>query len=231
MINNLIIETTRSCNMSCEHCLRGKSEHLTMSTSHIITLAEQLSNTHVSSICFSGGEPSLVPDVIEHTIAAFSLHNVTIDSFYIATNGLNVPVEFILACLRLYAFCGEKEYCSLEVSNDFYHAEQDSYSTELLDGLAFFRRKFANEASHNFICLNEGNYEEYYGDSERTPDSVEITSYESLDEVDFYLNCHGQLINGCDWSYTNQPEHIICHVSELSSFVTNLRKEYILCGK
>jgi len=30
-ISDLIIESTRRCNMTCDHCLRGKSEALNMS--------------------------------------------------------------------------------------------------------------------------------------------------------------------------------------------------------
>jgi hypothetical protein len=37
----------------------------------------------------------------------------------------------------------------------------------------------------------------------------------SYTEGDLYLNCKGNIINGCDWSFENQdnPKNIISHVS------------------
>jgi hypothetical protein len=36
--------------------------------------------------------------------------------------------------------------------------------------------------------------------------------------IDFYLNCKGEIINGCDWSYSSQRKHKICDVADLGSY-------------
>jgi hypothetical protein len=34
-----------------------------------------------------------------------------------------------------------------------------------------------------------------------------------------YLNCNGNIINGCDWSYENQEKYKICAVEDLKMFL------------
>ena len=41
-IENLILEVTRKCNMSCAHCMRGNAEELDLSFSTIQPLLDRL---------------------------------------------------------------------------------------------------------------------------------------------------------------------------------------------
>ena len=64
-ISNLVVEVTRRCNMSCDHCLRGCGQNMDLQDKHIETLTSQLENGYISNITFSGGEPSLNVKAIE----------------------------------------------------------------------------------------------------------------------------------------------------------------------
>ncbi len=224
---NLIIETTRRCNMSCAHCLRGESQQLTLPPDVPDILFRNLNICGIDNIhiTFSGGEPSLVPEVLRNTLLSLKKHSIALDSFYIATNGLDIPEAFILNCLRLYHYSEDKSACLVHISNDYYHALEGNYSTELLSGLSFFERKFSDEATSDFNCINEGRYKEIFNDSKRQPDSYDIQTKDDFHNANIYLNCYGELINGCDWSYSSQPSHHLCHVANFATYYNSLKEE------
>lgn len=224
-IQNLIIEVTRKCNMACEHCLRGNAQNKIMKHEYIDSFLSQCK--YVSSVTFSGGEPNLHPEIIEYFLEQCKLKNISIGFFYIATNGLNISLEFIIVCLKLYSYCSEKEYCSIQVSNDIFHANENKYNTELLDGLSFFSRKNTEErynyGGYRFL-ISEGRAKENFN-PERKNSVQKIKTIEDFNDSQIYLNCNGQIINGCDWSYTSQNKHILCSVENLQTYFNTLQNE------
>jgi organic radical activating enzyme len=227
-MNNLIIETTRRCQFNCDHCLRGTQQPVTMAKQHITTLCEYLQDDYISQLTFSGGEPSL-PDAvegIEFTLSELKRHNIALGGFYIATNGYEITESFIMACIKLRNYAGEKDMCEVSISNDYFHSKCGNYDTELLDGLAFFTRKHKEESyiGHDDNWLNEGNYAEHYANGKEVP-TTKIVTQENYDEAEIYLNVFGYVINGCDWSYTSQPLHTLCHVDNLAEYYSNLKGE------
>ncbi len=222
-LQNLIIEVTRKCNIKCEHCLRGNAQKMVIDTKYIDSLLDQVE--YIGNICFTGGEPSLATHIIEYTLSELKRLNIRIGFFFIATNGVNVPEEFVIACLKLYAYCEEKDMCQVAISNDSYHAREASYSTELLDGLRFCNRRNAEEGytyMNGRNLINEGRAVDFGSLHNLT--SARITSREEFEEAQIYLNCKGYIINGCDWSYNsqNRKENIVCHVDKLSEFYNTL---------
>ena len=211
----VIIEVTRRCNMECAHCLRGCQQNKDISIAHIDELLSRVD--YINSITFTGGEPSLNVKAIEYTLEQCKDRGIEVGSFYIATNGKIIDESFIIACLKWYAYCYEKGMCSVNVSNDGWHAEEGNYNTELLDGLSFFSRKHSEESVYYYqSAINEGNaYENGIGARENTDYGFKIDD-ELFFEGDVYLNVNGDIISGCDWSYESQEEHKVCHVSELS---------------
>jgi hypothetical protein len=146
--------------------------------------------------------------------------NISIDGFYIATNGLTISEEFILVCLRLFSYAQAKDLCSVHVSNDVFHANEGSYNTELLDGLSFFGRKFSEERYNYYgyrALIGEGRAKENFGDT-RKVFTTKVETKNDLDSTDVVLNCNGQIINGCDWSYASQKKHMLCSVDKLSEY-------------
>ena len=217
-IPNLIIEVTRKCNMSCEHCLRGDAKNLNIDHKYIDSLLEQVEE--IGNVTFSGGEPSLNLETLEYFLSEVKRLHIYVDFFYIATNGLVVSEEFVMFCLKMYSYCGMKEDCRVDVSNDMYHAQEGDFDLDLLSGLSFFGRKFENDG-YNYrygkdsMLVNEGR------SSDGNGHNVTVYDIESMDDFNgatIYLNCKGEIINGCDWSYVSQSKYKLCDVSELTGF-------------
>lgn len=226
-IQNLVIEVTRKCNMACEHCLRGEATKLEMKKEYIDSLLSQVES--INMVTFSGGEPSLNVPIMEYFLEQCKLHNIYVGSFYIATNGMKVKEEFVLFCLRMYSFCEEKEMCQVNISNDLYHENEGSFDDSLLSGLSFFSKKF-EEDGYNYqygnSLIQEGKAKTELGMG-RTPNKGETKSKMDLDsfnDTEIYLNCKGEIIYGCDWSYANQRHHKLCNVDELTAFYEALEE-------
>ena len=64
MIQELILEVTRRCNMSCAHCLRGDAQALNMPREIIDKVLDSVES--IGSVLFTGGEPSLNLEVIRY---------------------------------------------------------------------------------------------------------------------------------------------------------------------
>jgi len=221
-IGNLIVEVTRKCNIYCDHCLRGEPMNVNMKKEYIDSLLNQVDS--IGSVCFSGGEPTLNLSIMEYFLDQCKDRRIDIGSFYIVTNGKNVAVNFVSFLLKLYSYCDDKESCSVQVSNDYYHKIECTYDISMLEGLKFFSKKYGKDGydyDNDTFLKTEGRRE----GKKNKPiviDEKRITVNEFEDEVEVYLNCKGEIINGCDWSYTNQKLHKLCDVGELSNYYQEL---------
>ena len=225
-IQSLVIEVTRKCNLSCAHCLRGDSQNVVISNEWIDILLSQVES--IGAVTFTGGEPSLAVERIEYFLNKCKELGISIESFYIATNGVAISEEFVIVCLRLYSYCGEKEMCSVDISNDYYHSIEESYDTELLDGLSFVKRKFEKEGydyQNGKSLINEG-YAQQNGIGARNLLSGGIATTDDFNDNEVYLNCKGNIIAGCDWSYESQDneDNILCTVNDLTAFYEKLEE-------
>lgn len=216
-IQSLLIEVTRKCNMACNHCLRGEQENKDVSYMDIGLLLDQL--TYIGQVTFTGGEPSLNVSAIEFFLTEVKRRDIRIGFFYIATNGKKISVDFVMVCLKLYSYCDEKDMCTVHVSNDIYHQNEGSYNTELLDGLSFFRRKYEEEGKYlNGYLINEGNaLLNGIGTRNLRNTLKDIKTREDFQNTEIYLNCNGEIVVGCDWSYESQNDNVFCKVDELES--------------
>jgi hypothetical protein len=150
--------------------------------------------------------------VIQETIAAAKRHNVGIGNFYIATNAIEASDEFLLAVMALYCYCDENEISSLDWSNDSHHPELTA--TDKLEVFKFARARYGD---YEPGVLSEGRAAEW-------SDGPAVESYgfsiegDCVTEGTLYLNCEGNIVSGCDWSYDSQRDkcNIVCHVNEFS---------------
>jgi len=227
-INETIIEVTRKCNMSCDHCLRGCAQSIDIDHKHIDALFDNCE--YIGSLALTGGEPSLNIAALEYVLESAQRHDVGIGNFYIATNGSEISIEFVVFCLKLYAYCDEKNVCTVQVSNDNYHMAEGTYDTELLDGLGFFSRRETEEA-RRINLIDQGRAAEFeLGGRENIDYAFTVEDDDDtprVDEGEVYLNAKGYIVSGCDWSYENQEEHIVCHVDNLT-FEALKNYEYII---
>ena len=227
IIDSLIIEVTRRCNMSCSHCLRGDAENVDMDIKYVDTLFSKIDQIY--TLTFTGGEPSLVPDIIHQVLDSANRNDVEITNFYLVTNSKKITMEFIQVLLRIYQeyhnFYNEEDMPIIQWSNDIYHDEDeiDKEGLRLLKALKFASpRNKKNDAEYSLI--DQGKASLYYAcDRVVEPDEFEIEEDEysiTIREGSLYLDCNGYLIAGCDWSYENcdNEDHLsrICPVNEFS---------------
>ena len=82
--NSLILEIIRSCNMNCEHCLRGNPDPVQMTQMDVRRLFGQI--TRAGTVVVTGGEPTIHPNFSE-ILYEVADHADQCYSGYMATNG------------------------------------------------------------------------------------------------------------------------------------------------
>jgi len=205
-IDRLIVEVTRKCNITCDHCLRGDAEKINMKVKYVDALFSQINS--IDNITFTGGEPQLVPGIIEKIRYSAMIHDIEINNFYCVTNGLVNSKKFVEVMQSWWNFCTDNDISMVEISTDTFHQHQGYLDDDLrLFNLDFVNKKSKMDRSNKWI-INEGRAAEYgIGFRANTADSFYKEEYkDTLQIMDgtLYLNCYGQLINGCDWSYESQ---------------------------
>lgn len=112
--SSLILEVTRKCNLHCAHCLRGDAQCVDMSKSTIDKLMPMLGK--VSSVTFTGGEPSLNTGIIEYFFKRFEETHSYVPSFFVATNGIGKERQLELCRILMEAYAnmdeGDRECCA-----------------------------------------------------------------------------------------------------------------------
>jgi len=204
-VNNLVIETTRRCPLECSHCLRGDTQQIDMVAHYLNDFLKPV--TEIGMITFTGGEPFLNPDCIEHFINTCKRNNIYVGDFYIATNGLifneysALAEKGLMQIARLYALCCDNDVSSIDISRTQFHEGKIDNSNLL------YAFKFVGERepmSDNSI-IAEGRALEY-GLGTRSLNTEDLINWDYPEDVTFYLNCKGEVCFDCDFSYETQDE-------------------------
>lgn len=218
---NLVIETTRRCNLECTHCLRGKRQNLNMNTFFMHQLFKEID--YISCVTFTGGEPTL-PSGLK-AIEYYINHGPETGSFYIVTNGKKRRAEFPSLVMKLWNFCDDNDISSIDISYDQYHGvenyQRHTFEAWLTETMLYeYGIELPMNRKEVYNVIMEGKAKEW---GNREPKKEEIIWNYGYDddkenievrEGNIYLNCKGEVIAGCDWSYENQSDHIICTVED-----------------
>lgn len=175
-VEQLILEVTRMCNMSCKHCLRGCSQNVYMTKEMVDTIFKDVDS--IGSIVFTGGEPFLNLDIIAYTLEVIKRNNIYVGEFFIVTNGklyeqkqievCNAWMEYIISNnfnltssvpRNQMKFISQEDlfnYSGIAVSLDEYHEEIPMENYIKYRMLSYYNttKEHYNE---NFKLLNEGN--------------------------------------------------------------------------
>jgi len=213
-VDNLIIEITRRCNKACYFCLRGEAQNIDISDEILETFLKRFS--YINTLTITGGEPSLAPQKIMRIIEIIKQNRISLNSFYIATNGEEASSEFVNSLLQLYLECEDPEMSSVDISNtDNYDEYSDAVRT--LQVFRFTNLKYNDYSEANWI--DEGLAQEN-GVGKRAvsvyPIVVKESEYDdiSIEEGDIYLNALGDIIGCCNLSYESQDDYTICHYDD-----------------
>ena len=226
-IQEVMIEITRTCNMACSHCIRGKSQKGVITKETIRNFFLNLEVEKIGNLVFTGGEPSLNPEVIQYTIDVLNEQGILFDGFYIATNGTqhSKTNEFLMMLIKLYSEAQDVGMCSVLVSRDDYHLEAGiEGADDMYESLRFVRIEDGNsdyELFNDGFAFDNGNplaIKTY--DLGNVSISIEESNgfYEIENEEPLYLSVNGDIGIGCNFSYeTFDSELIIANIDNIDS--------------
>ena len=227
-VSNLTIELTRRCNLSCDHCLRGTAQNCDIDKKHIDAAFQKFDRIY--TLCLTGGEPSLVPELIRYVVKQIKKNKVSIGNFNITTNAVKVSNAFISAIMELYLVCEDKECCMLSVSNDGYHADSIEKDLErnyqLLEVFKFTsRRQSKNTNYYHDSIIDQGNGRNW-GGKQLDVGTLSINEDNEIEGM-IYINALGNVVADCDMSYESQD----CEALQVFNIADNVNikkkiKEY-----
>lgn len=217
--SHLIIEVTRRCNTICKHCLRGKAENKDINITDMENVLKQFD--YIDGITFTGGEPSLNPQAIKVFIELCKKHNVRVGNFGITTNAIQASDEFLHIIMDLWLFCDDNSRSRLLISNDIFHKYNNSpREINRLKTFSFTSMFLSEPENQSITYLNQGYHAKNSGDGEDIiPIDINNLAYNDfqqgrLDSLEIHLNCNGEVILGCSWSYENQGKYMLCKADE-----------------
>ena len=219
-LTDCIIEITRKCNLSCEHCLRGDAENVDIDLSYIDRLFQ--STNYISCLTITGGEPALNIEAIRYIYDCIIRYDVKIGNFFLVTNGLLNQTELLIEVIKLYEICRDNEITSVAISHGFFHGYDLDEIKSPLKYLKFFEDT-KNDPDYDFV-IPEGRGEDCsYMEKDEIDYPLTYTCYDS-DVIDddseitidnmFYLNAKGDIVTNCDWSYQTQEKQKLANITE-----------------
>jgi len=132
---NLMLEVTRKCNLTCEHCMRGEPQNIDMSDEILEKVFSQVKQIYHLSL--TGGEPFLAPDVIEKMVDIIIKKKIHVVRCTTVNNGTilnDLGIRCIKALNRLADYIynsvwdeearnnpKESQPVSISISNSVYH--------------------------------------------------------------------------------------------------------------
>ena len=207
-IKNITIEVTRRCNFKCEHCMRGNVQDIDFHAEILYLLPHRY--TEIETLSFTGGEPFLVPHIIQECLAIFRKRKVRIKNILIVTNGSlydNDVCDMINECV-LNSF----EKCKLFISNDDYHVWNESVKAttkQLIDNhnAKILSRRQNIIAMGNAIVNDVANCKR------------EEWRNHGLEIGFVHITAKGMITNAVDASYELADERVVCSLDQLHIFL------------
>jgi hypothetical protein len=189
----------------------------------------------VSSLCLSGGEPSLAVPVIEKITEHIIMNRVEVNNFYVVSNGKATPQrakKFARALLSLYSVLSspEKEMTGLTISGDAWHEPVEI--PQVYHGLGFFIDDRHGPRSEDGVILD--GRAELNGIGRRG--AQRMASFETEDNGsgnlwvggDLYIAANGNVTSTCDLSYARIDGESLGNVltEPLETIITRWEAEY-----
>lgn len=223
-ISELFIETTRKCNLQCAHCMRGKAQDITMDFDLLRKFLQQVDSIYC--VTFSGGEPSLAPEVIQEFTNLVKEFKIDVSGFFVVTNGKHISRELATALMDLYSYCSDDfpESFGLVWSRDQYHwphGNPNERMKTIYHALSFFRPNDRLTYYSQDSLLAEGFAEEnQLATAPVEPSRLEVEMDDETINVigEVYLNCLGEIVPGCNFSYKNQSKHSLGNIKNKTLF-------------
>lgn len=221
IMNTLALQTTRRCNQNCAHCCKGKSENVDMTKDLIDNLFrhKDYKITEIRNFSMTGGEPSLVPEIVEYLVNTVIEMDISITNYVIyISNGLIYNQSIIDSINKLMEFLKAKEKSKevqliFELSNDQYHKRPDKDTLDKYSQLPFLDKKFLVPRMRTIeSTVNEGNAKNNsIGGSMTYKDFIEEMKVKIADDIvevnnSILVAANGNIINCSCGSYNEEDE-------------------------
>lgn len=248
--SRLQIELTRRCNQSCAHCCRGESQNIDLSKEIVDDFFEKNDISHIGTLLFSGGEPTLNGKMLEYIVNKIIEKEIIVEIFILSINGLSYSEELIRGLNKLQDYIilksDRKRLCTglLMVSQDQFHKEADHEVIEKLKHLSYFSPIDKVEIKPKNILPYGRAYEN--GLSKQQPDLSELINYQKNYKIKEYagsnylvigyqyISANGNIVNdGCQ-SYNLMDEYALGNVQNQSIeeiYVGTLTKKLVKINK
>ena len=105
---------TRRCNLKCKFCAKGEPQDLDISKSIIDKTFDEMQSVSINSLRISGGEPLLVPELIEYLLDKIIEKHILVNDIVIFTNGLNTDLQL---CKSIYKIIRYQRQIEPEISD------------------------------------------------------------------------------------------------------------------
>lgn len=190
ILHQLALETTRKCNMKCDHCMRGLSQDIELSPEMVDSILENKEIERIDRICFSGGEPTLNPNIIIYTINKIIKDYINVGKLIMLTNGLICNRELIDAFNRFNEYRNKRN-----IEEIMSHKFDENCINQLIKNHTdnHVRITFSTDQFHQALDPNiENEYLKY-------SKGLNITKTQSFEEKDIYKT--GFATIGKDFNY------------------------------
>ena len=169
IISMLALETTRRCNLNCAHCMRGLSQNVDLSKDIVDRVLSDFRVYKFSHILFSGGEPTLNPDIIVYTIDKIISENIDVYEIAMVTNGQIFNKDIVDAFNRFNDYRNKAfKKMTIEERGEEYYEKYYAASKK-----SFARISFSVDKYHHPIPKEvRDNYEKYAKGIELTDNNM-----------------------------------------------------------
>ena len=216
-IRDFMIETTRRCNFRCDHCLRGDAQNIDLTPKILDAFFTRNHITGFGVVTFSGGEPALCPEIMHYFLEQCKRRNITIESFYIVTNGSVASDSFLAILVKLYAYCDEKDACTVRISNDQYHQNEVLYrrKAETFKAFTFLEDGRNHIESNHLIPEGRAKFYQLATNLDNDPmETIEVNGDGYIEEGYLYLNAKGDILTTGNLSFHRQGYNTLGNVMD-----------------
>lgn len=230
-IYSLSIEITRQCNMCCIHCMRGDAENVNLDPNILNSFLKQVKD--ITTLTITGGEPSLVPEIMIKLLRKFQKYKVAVGNIYIVTNGKKITNKFITACIEWYLYCYDNEISAVCTSKDMFHEPVWPDNIKKLEALSFFNNRDKNTDFTKTHVLNIGRAKTLHLPNVTKNDKpyFEEIECETIDEHtievcsgNITVTTNGDILSQCDYAY-NETDAI--KIGDVNDDMYEIFKQYL----
>jgi len=210
---DIVLEVTRKCNLQCTHCLRGCAQNKTIDDYVLYRLAQE----KIQSLQITGGEPTLVPNLMQR----FRQAGLYPDDVWVCTNGAIYKEKWVRDFFEYRSQLDYKDIEGLSVSVDAFHPSISKENYKRYSKLAADMGEEVLEHSkyldyHNVIPLGKG--EQIGGGWCRTYECEWKGKPKTEEGYDrkIYITVDGDVIYGSNWSYKRMQYLSLGNIKEYS---------------